>query len=74
MHVWVFRNVGHICPQIINCQTKERCVFPEIMTWLLRIIYRPSCEQFHTEAIFFLMVEILVVMMGQVLFHGILFG
>ena len=35
--------------------TQQQCVFPEIMTWLLKIIHRPCREQFHQGAIFFLL-------------------
>ncbi|MDF4377384.1 hypothetical protein P3378_24580, partial [Vibrio parahaemolyticus] len=32
-------------------QHQQQCVFPEIMTWLLKIIHRPCCEQFHVGTI-----------------------
>ena len=35
-------------------KTQQQCLFLEIMTWLLKIIDGPCCEQFHVGTIFFL--------------------
>ena len=33
---------------------QNQCLFPNIMVWLLKIIHRPCCEQFHVGTTFFL--------------------
>ena len=35
-------------------KTQKRCLSPEIMTQLLKIIHRHGREQFHVETVFFL--------------------
>lgn len=32
-------------------KTQQQCLFPAIMTQLLKIIHRPSCEQFYVGTI-----------------------
>ena len=36
-------------------KTQHQCLFQEIMTWLLKTIRRPCCEQFHVGTIFSLL-------------------
>ena len=33
--------------QIYIWKTQQQCLFPEIMTWLLKIIHRLYCEQLY---------------------------
>ena len=35
-------------------KTQQSCLFPEIMTLLLKMIHRPCCEQFHVGTTFLL--------------------